>query len=920
MQIPTHLPDNHQLRQWQDNFLRLNRLRLERASTLLPARQQRLLELLPLLLHLNHPQLPGFVDHDTPAGIELWQASPSTLQAARSLLPNSPKLERSDSRNPAIAALYLMGSPGSLAQNRSSDFDVWVCLSAPLSLENHQRLQEKCRRLEQWATTQGGELHLFPMDLDAFRNGLQRQSDSEDCGSSQYMLLLDEFYRSALWLAGRWPRWWIVPECWHQHSDQYWQQLVDAHLTRPEQWLDIGTIRDIPPDEFLGAALWQLNKGLHDPYKALLKLQLCRHYAEQYPHIRPLSNDLKDILHHLTEDEATAMLDECDPYRLLLSRIDSTATSVDRRTALIRKAFYFKTGLTARWMRENNNWRSRAMNMLIQKWGWSEQEQDDLDQRHQWSPQRIFKERNALVAEMLAAWRQLSQFSLRLSQQLHINPTDMRILGNQLTAAFDSRPGKIIRINPGISRSSSQEQLTLFHYPGVWQLAVGRWTTPPPDRQILKQSPSLIELLLFCLHNQLWNRNTGLHCEPASAINGAELQQTLRTLMAIWQQQNRNGDWASVQSLRHMHLFINVATDPLDRYSRVGLQKLSDLDDPLNFSATHTSLVASIDVITINSWNEWQVVRYQGPQALADVLPLVVQALNAKTRPVLEVHCHNANRPGRIRQRVVGLLTRILRHQRRRSGPYLFALGEHWWWQEPCNSDDPLANHSGQGQCLRLESEAALWQQLQQPVEGFHPLAVDRWLKTPWPLAIITEQMAPDRWQLFYLREGQQVTFYLADECGAMLHQQVQYQQLSHWLLPTLRFLVRLQQRWLYLPGKQAVSLHLYELRNTSEGWTCLPRPLPDTEHRSAPVELSASIDHDRQPTLYCNHEEFSIWQYGSDLYPAVAERVISLRSRQERYPCYLSELSIAIGSGLLQHWQLKQQIESDLARALQNS
>lgn len=924
------LPDNHQLRQWQENFLRLNTRRMEQASSLMPPRQQRLLDMLPLLLHVNHPQLPGFVDHETPAGIEHYSPAPAAIRAIRSLLPNSPKLENAAEGSCAsISALFLMGSLGSLAQSRSSDLDVWVCLQSALPAEQQQRLGKKCLRLEQWAMTQGVELHLFAMDLPQFRLGQHKDSDGEDCGSTQFLLLLDEFYRSALWLAGRWPRWWLIPQEQEQRAGAYWQELLDAHLTRPEQWLDLGDLPGIPADEFLGAALWQLNKGLSNTYKALLKLALCRHYAEQYPAIRPLAWDLKQRMHHPGHDEEHN-LHECDAYLLLVRRItgisggiQAGATGNERRNALICRAFYYKTGIhLSQNSSDSHDWRCQPLRQLTSEWGWTDADLIELDSREDWTPQRIFQERNELVADMLASYRQLSQFSLRHCQQVHINAADMRVLGNRLAAAFDSRPGKIILINPGISPSTVQPQLTLLRYPGVWQLASGRWITAPPDRQILKQSPSLIELLLHCLHNQLWARGTGLHCEPVErSITQTELQQLLACLYRLSQKYQHTGEWQNAPYLRHLHLFINVATDPLDQYSRAGLQKLSDRDDPLNFSASHHNLVASIDLLSINSWNEWQITRFEGKRALADVLPVVMQALASKPRPSLEVHCFNCNRPIRIRQRVLALLTSMLVHQRRYAGPFLFAMGEHWWWQaatEP-HRIEPKAMESPA--CIRLENEDELWQLLARPGRpGFHPPAIDRWLTTGLPLALMTEHMSPQRWQLFYQREGTLLTFYLTDECGLLLRQHVQYSELSHWLLPTLRFLLQLQQRWPRLHGTRLDNLQLFELRGNADKYSCQPRPLPDLANNASPIELTAIFDHDQQPTLYCNHDEFSIWQYGQGLYPAIAERVISLRSRHERYPCYLSDLQLARPAGLLEHWQQKQQLEHSLAIALHNA
>ena len=56
----------------------------------------------------------------------------------------------------------------------------------------------------QWiaAASQGAEAHLFLIEPRQFVTG-ERDSrlSSDDCGTTQHYLLLDEFYRTALWLA-----------------------------------------------------------------------------------------------------------------------------------------------------------------------------------------------------------------------------------------------------------------------------------------------------------------------------------------------------------------------------------------------------------------------------------------------------------------------------------------------------------------------------------------------------------------------------------------------------------------------------------------------------------------------------------------------------------------------------------------------
>ena len=63
------LPSAAQINQWRQSFSALNSARLKQARSLLFERQTRVLDVLPLLIHLNHPQLPGFINNKVPAGI-----------------------------------------------------------------------------------------------------------------------------------------------------------------------------------------------------------------------------------------------------------------------------------------------------------------------------------------------------------------------------------------------------------------------------------------------------------------------------------------------------------------------------------------------------------------------------------------------------------------------------------------------------------------------------------------------------------------------------------------------------------------------------------------------------------------------------------------------------------------------------------
>lgn len=159
---------------------------------------------------------------------------------------------------------------------------------------------------------------LFLIDTQGFAQGQRDgQLGSDNCGTTQHYLLLDEFYRTTVWLAGRTPLWWLVPVYEEGNYQAYTQTLLAKRFIRSQDVLDLGNLAHIPPGEFIGAGLWQLFKGIDSPYKSLLKLLLTEAYASEYPGVRCLSLDYKQAVFANQLD-----LDELDPYVMVYRRIE----------------------------------------------------------------------------------------------------------------------------------------------------------------------------------------------------------------------------------------------------------------------------------------------------------------------------------------------------------------------------------------------------------------------------------------------------------------------------------------------------------------------------------------------------------------------------------------------------------------------
>lgn len=909
------LPSTQQILQWQKSFISLNQSRLKQARSLLPERQARVLDVLPLLIHLNHPQLPGFINHKVPSGIEHYVPHTNSVSALYNLAKGIEVPRTTGVRS--IQSIFLMGSLGTLAQTADSDLDVWLCHVDNMESEQLNLLKAKCALIEKWAEAQTVELHFFLMNATDFRQQKKQSNvDSENSGSTQHLLLLDEFYRSSLWLAGRQPSWWLVPTEYESHSEAFLDKLEDRELIHGVHWINFGAIPTIPATEFIGAGIWQLNKGLKNPYKSLLKLLLTQHYATQYPNIRPLCWDLKDNVHLGNIDFLN-----CDGYLLVLNRVSQqVATEHDqKRLQLIRRAFYFKSDLpiTKANQGQKRQWRYQELELIVESWGWSYSHLRHLDHKEEWQVHEVQAERNALVNEMLTSYRYIAAFSERYAKKVDINRQDLTLLGNQLYAIYDAKPGKILTINPNITPSLVQEKLSLvLSEENRWQLIPGTYSNEL-DQRIIKQSPSLIELLCYAHFNGLLSANTRFAIFPDDVpLTKYELRDILRVVCNTAHPTHISPSNFLRPSIPvQWQLFINAGLDPMRSLTRKGLQKLSDRDDPLGFSAIKQNLVVSLDLLTINSWGEWRIQRFYGNESLVDCVQFLLKALPLAKQhgwPQLQCHCYCATQAGATGLRVEQILASLTQHVLDQPKvDYLLEIGKrHYIWR----------SNRSEVELLKSNNPEQLLEHLAQPRDHFVQYSLDANALVFSPLRAIFNNPKPGSWQIYYWHKDGLYFWYLVDEKGVLLHRQQQANADSEVLIPIIRFLRQVDQRMqgrLIRQHPRPILVYELERFNLSTEFERNPKRLPPLQDQTSHIQLNAVLDDQDQVTIYCNGEEFSIWEWGDQLYEKVAQTLWGMRTNKEHYPVYLTDLTLHEEQSIIQHFKFKEVIEKDLNRAL---
>lgn len=601
----------------------LERYRTVRALSGTTKEFQHVFRLISLLLHCNHPHLPGFIE-DAPYGIADFKLSDyqqNYLQQIDSNRSISDYLPHSKQPFLSINGVYIMGSIASIAQTTSSDLDIWVCHREDLNTDELAKLQQKTTALQAWAKQQEIELNLFLMDEMRFRDFRYSESmTAENSGSAQYMLLLDEFYRSAIRLAGK-PLLWLhlLVENEKNYESEV-EELIRNKEINPQDWVDFGGLGKFSANEYFGASLWQLYKGIDAPYKSIIKILLLEAYSWEYPNTRLISSDFKfHLLMDHTEDH------HFDPYLEMLDRVTAYLNyrKEFKRLDFVRRCFYVKATEDL-WYSRCSNWRFDLLKDLTQQWGWDQNKIDDLNLRPFWKIRRVTQSYNEIVKTLMLSYRNLINFARKNNVDAMIMPQDVGILTRKIYTVFEELPGKVMLINPQLSVSLAEAHITFIEIPKNTKVHKAGWylVNQSPDisgfaqARHVEYNAHLHKLIAWAYFNGLLTPDTAVHIY-SEHIGLSVLKEFIADLANTFPVQvpaPTSEELHHSCEIRQLMVAVNLVADPTVDLSSTRMEiQQSDL---FSYGINEQSLVGSIDLIYRNVWNEIRTLHFEGANAI----------------------------------------------------------------------------------------------------------------------------------------------------------------------------------------------------------------------------------------------------------------------------------------------------------------
>jgi len=890
-------------------FKQLNQLREQRIQEFLQPRQHIFLDLLPLLFHGNFPMLPGFISLTTPAGIFKYTPSLRAINAARKLTKNFNYTHTSPHIHP-IEGLFLMGSVGSIAFSKTSDMDIWLCYQSDLLSEAIAELQKKASAIELWGASLGLEVHFFLMDSKQFRLGQNAPISTESSGQTQHYLLLEEFYRTAIYIAGKSPAWWLVPPHEEHNYTRYIKHLIDNLFIPEQELIDFGGFDAVPAEEFISATLWHLYKSLHAPHKSLLKLLLMECYASEYPKTQWLCQDIKTAIY-----QGKSLIIDLDPYFLIYQKVEKylQASHSHERLALARQSFYLKVmGSSERTMdTKTRAIREKYMHTIAKTWDWPKSTLDQLNHLRFWNIQKATSEHTVIRQELSYSYSKIIGFArdhLILHQK---DNDDLTLIGRKLHSFLDKKPEKIDIITTRSEVHSKENHLSIVenHFPkgnDGWALYLRNVAlNTHADVEPIQKCRHLIDLLCWLVINGLYHKQLQLLFSSNSLkISNDALSSTLMQINLFL---TRNFDYdppltayKTINTPLSALIIINMGEVDSDE-----LCVISDRSDPLSYGKSRQCFIQTINRISLSSWGEITTSQYEGITGLFNCLADII---NNSKKPLslnnLKLVCHTPTRATGITLRLKQLFNTLIElypeQQTNHLPCYILPGGTSFYIFQGKNK---ILSYQ------ELATEKRLLQELARPQEQFRTVHFEPSVLANTPIHLIYSLNKPQVIQLFYYESNVNISIYIIDEKGSLYIQQHNKSNPVHLLSHYVVFLESILNRNLF---ERVLTIEYHEIRKSSAGiFSHHPTRIKASSSSS---DLTLRITGEAHAngiiyTIYCNEQEFSSLDHGNRVFDVVYQHILQFRNSTIDYPIHITDIDLPLSALRIDNFEQLQTI-----------
>jgi adenylate cyclase class 1 len=594
----------------KEKFEQFNALKFQRFQELLSnINVKRVVNAIPFFLSVNHKKLPGFIDGEVPFGIVNYVPDDDTKKFIKAKYP-AIRVEI-DPQNRFIQMLAVMGSIGTVAYNKKSDFDYWVCVEkSSVSPEQYKNFLIKVDAIQKWATRElDVPVHLFVNDIESIKNNIFAEDEEEAFGSTIGAVLKDEFFRSSIIIAGKIPFWWVMPTIVREDYDDFYSRLPQE--LKENEFIDLGNLYEISKEDFLGSALFQIIKSLGNPFKSIIKLGVLEKYLfgegssllSQKIKINVLRGSIDDTM----LDSYLFMFREVYDY---YSKTISDPALLD----ILKLNLYLKADpQISRYAgvkdQKNIPYKVKAMLVYVKEWKWTMKEIKELDNFDNWDFNRVMEFWDRVTRFMLMSYQNISQQLPRLNLQTKVSESDFMLLSRKIKTHFRREKEKIDQL---ITFKDTPGEPILYVEPVNQGVQNSEWRLYKRDRSesdafvatTIKTDSNLLKLLAWAALNKIYDPSfTRLNLQSGyTRINQNSVIELLNQISGFFSAEKTKikNEYYLSESFRLLNMII------------------------VNFNVENTDTIRTIHHLYFTSWGESFIKEYYSendiPAIIKDIL------------------------------------------------------------------------------------------------------------------------------------------------------------------------------------------------------------------------------------------------------------------------------------------------------------
>lgn len=454
-----------------------------------------ILYMLPWLLSVNQPSIPGYVEElKEPFHVFNIEGNKEIIRHEASFkkifgIKEEKSLISYTLRALQIQGIYTIGSAGTVSQTSRSDCDIWICIDkSDFTVKALQQLNEKINLIKDWLDTRLKlPVYFFLSDVNDIRQCNFGNLDFESSGSAQKNVLKEEFYRTTILIEGKIPFWWV---CFETDEiidyDRAFAQNAGSDFGERD-FIDMGNLTGVKRNEYFGASLWQFNKSLTHPLKSIIKMLQLKMFLEAPE---------GELLCHKLRQEVLAGKDKAvfpDPSIFAMSAVLDyySQNAKEEYIDFIKKCFYLRFDIKL--LSKTQSLKEEMAGEIFKKYKVERKDIYRLNEFESWQLQEKVAFGELMFQFLIEIYKDIVRIQKVKSGE--IAPQDLTIIGRKLSSSLAVKEYKVPPLHTP-AENIKLPVLTFFPSGKVWKVNSS-------DAQSFPVITN--ENIVFCIAYIVWN-------------------------------------------------------------------------------------------------------------------------------------------------------------------------------------------------------------------------------------------------------------------------------------------------------------------------------------------------------------------------------------------------------------------------------